>query len=63
MTFTTDGTCMVKMKHSNEKISAVLNESRQERKRLRKLGKVMEIITAYRLEELKHFQAMEKLAT
>ena len=46
MTFTTDGTCMVKMEHSGEEISAVLAESRQERKRLRKLGKVMETVYA-----------------
>ena len=63
MTFTTDGTCMVKMEYLDEQIPAVLNESRQERKRLRKLGKVVETVAAYRLKESKHFQAMEKLAT
>ena len=63
MTFTTDATCMVKMEYSDEEISAVLNESRQERKRLRKLGKVMETVAAYRLKELKHFRAVKKLAT
>ena len=30
---------------------------------MRKLGKVMETVAAYRLKELKHFQAMEKLGT
>ena len=30
---------------------------------MRKLGKVMETVAAYRLKELQHFQAMEKLAT
>ena len=63
MTFTTDGTCMVKTKYSYEEMSAVLKESRQERKRLRKLDKVMETVAADRLKELKHFQAMQKLAT
>ena len=63
MTFTTDDTCMVKTEYSNEEISAVLNESRQERKRLRKLSKVMETVAAYRLKKLKHFQALENLAT
>ena len=54
---------MVKMEYSDEEISAALNESRQERKRLRKLGKVMETVAAYCLKESKHFQAMKKLAT
>ena len=48
---------------SDEEISAVLAESEQERKRLRKLGKVMKPVAAYRLKEFQHFQAMEKLAT
>ena len=63
MTFTTDGTRMLKMEYSDEEISAVLAESEEERKRLRKLGKVVETVAAYRLKELKHFQAMEKLVT
>ena len=63
MAFTTDGNCMVKMEYSDKEITAVLAESEQERKRLRKLGKVMETVSAYRLKKLKHFQATEKLAT
>ena len=63
MTFTTDGICLINMEYSDEEISVVLNESKQEPKRLRKLGKVMEIVAAYHLKELKHLQAMEKLAT
>ena len=63
MTFTTDGTCVVKKEYSDEEISAVLAESRQARKRLRKLGKVTETIAAYRLKEMTHLQAVEKLAT
>ena len=54
---------VIKMECSEDEISAVLAESEQERKRLRKLGKVMETVAAYRLKELQHFQAMEKLAT
>ena len=50
MTFTTDGPCMVKMEYSDEETSAVLNEARQERKRLRKLGNVMKTVAAYRLK-------------
>ena len=30
---------------------------------MRKLGKVMETVAAYRLKEIKHFQVMQKLAT
>ena len=63
MTFPNDGTCVIKMKYSEEEISALLAESEQERKRLRKLGKVMETVAPYRLKELQHFQAMEQLAT
>ena len=63
MTFTNDGTCMVKMEYLDEEIWAVLAGPEQERKRLRKLGKVMETVAAYRPKELKHFQAMEKLTT
>ena len=61
--FPNDGTCVVKMEYAEEEISAVLAESEQERKRLRKLGKVMEAVAAYRLKELQHFQAREQLAT
>ena len=61
MTFPT-GRSVIKMEYSEEKISAVLAKSEQERKRLRKLGKVMETVAAYRFKELQHFQAMEKLA-
>ena len=63
MTFITDGTCVVKMEFSDEKILAVLAESRQARKYLRKLGKVTETVAAYRLNEMRHLQAVEKLAT
>ena len=63
MTFPNDGTCVVEKQYSDEEISAVLAESRQARKHLRKWGKVTEIVAAYRLKELKHLQAVEKLAT
>ena len=63
MTFPNDGTYVIKTEHSEEEISAVLAESEQEQKRLRKLGKVMETVAAYRLKELQHFQAMKQLAT
>ena len=63
MTFTTDGTCVVKKQCSDEEISAVLAESKQARKHLRKLGKVTETVAAYCLKEMRHLQAVEKLAT
>ena len=63
MTFTNDGTCVVKKQYTHEEISAVLAESRQARKHLRKLGNVTETVAAYRLKEMRHLQAVEKLAT
>ena len=61
MTFLNDGTGVVKMEYSEEETSAVLAESEQERKRLRKLGKVMATVSAYRLKEMKILQAVETL--
>ena len=63
MTFPNDGTGVVKMEHSEDEISAVLAESEQARKHRQKLAKVTEIVAAYRLKELQHFQAREQLAT
>ena len=63
ITFPNDGTCVIKMEYSEEEISAVLAESKRERKRLQKLGKAMETVAAYCLKKLQHFQAMEKMAT
>ena len=63
LTFTTDGTCVIKMAYSDEEISAVLAESRQARKHMQKLAKVTETVAAYRLKELQHFQAMEQVPT
>ena len=63
MTFTSDGTCVLKKQYSDEEISAVLAESRQARKHLRKLGQVTETVAAYRLKAMRHLQTVEKLAT
>ena len=63
MTFPNDGTCVIKMEHSEEEISAAFVESRQSRRHMRKLGTVTETVAAYRLREMKNFQAVEKLAT
>ena len=63
ITFPNDDTYVIKMECSEEEISAVLAESEQEQKRLRKLDKVMVTAAAYRLKEIKNFQAREQLAT
>ena len=63
MTFPNDGTCVIKMEHSEEEISAALVESIQSRKHMRKLATVNETVAAYRLREMKNLQAIKKLAT
>ena len=63
ITFPNDGTGVVKIEHSEDEISAVLAESEQARKHRQKLANVTEIVAAYRLKELQHFQAREQLAT
>ena len=60
MTFPTG---VVKMGYSKEEISAVLSESEQTRKHRQKLAKVTETVAAYRIREIKYFQAREKHAT
>ena len=51
------------MEFSKEEISTVLSESEQARKHRQKLAKVTETVSAYRLKEMKYFQAREQLAT
>ena len=63
MTFSNDGTSVVEKQHSEDEISAMHAESREARKHLRKLGRVMKTVAAHRLKELTHPQAVEKLAT
>ena len=50
-------------KYSDEGLNVMLGESREASKHSRKLGRVMEIIADHRLQQLKHFQAREQLAT
>ena len=53
-----------KRNYLDDEMKAMLAESRETSKRSRKLGRVMEIIVAdHRLQQLKHFQAREQLAT
>ena len=63
MTFSTDSSWVVQMKYSEDEISAMIAESRKARKHLRKLGRVTKTVATYRLKELRHLQAIEKLAT
>ena len=60
MTFLTG---VVKMGYSKEEISAVLNESEQAGKHRKTLANITETVAAYRLREMKYFQAREQHAT
>ena len=54
---------MVEMrKYSDDKLKAMLEESREASKHSRKLNRVMEIVADHRLQQLKHFQRREQLA-
>ena len=63
MTFSTDSSCVVKMMYTEDEMSAMVAESRESCKRLRKLGVIMKIVAAHRLKELRHLHAVDKLAT
>ena len=63
MTFSTDDSCVIENKYSEDDISAMIVQSKEARKYLRKLGRVMKTVATNRLKELKHPQAVEKLAT
>ena len=54
---------MVENKYSEEEISVVLAESREARKHLREVGRVVKIVAAHRLKELRHLQAVDNLVT
>ena len=49
-------------KYSDEELKAILEESREASKYLRKIGRVMKIVADHRLQQLKHFQAREQVA-
>ena len=63
MTCSIDSSMVVKVKYSEDAISAMITESREARKHLKKLGRVMKTVATHRLKELRHLQAVEKLAT
>ena len=54
---------MVKMKYSEDEMSAMIAESREACKRLRKLGKIMKTVATHRFDKLRYLRAVEKLAT
>ena len=60
MTFLTD---VMKMGCSKDEIFAILHESERDRKRRWALAKVNETVAAHRLQQMKDFLALEKLAT
>ena len=62
MTFSTDSR-MVKMKFTEDEVSAMIAESKEACKRLRKLGMIGKTVARPRLKELRHLRAVEKLAT
>ena len=51
------------IKYAESKISAMIDESREAYKHLRKLGMIRKTVATHRLKELKHLRAVEKLAT
>ena len=61
MTFPTG--VVERRKYSDEELKAMLEEPREASKHSWKLGRVMEIVADHRLQQLKHFQAREQLAT
>ena len=63
MTFSTGSSCVAKIKYSEDEMSAMIAESREACKRLRKLGMIRKTVATYRLKELRHLRAVEKVAT
>ena len=51
------------MKYTEDEVSAMIAESRQACKRLPKLCTIRKAVATHRLKELRHFHAVEKLAT
>ena len=48
---------------SNEELKTMLDEAREASKHSRKLGRVVGIVAAHRLQQVKDFLTFEKLAT
>ena len=62
MTFST-GSSVIKIKFTEDDVSAMIAKSREACKRLRKLGMIRKTVATHRLKELRHLRAVEKLAT
>ena len=62
MTFST-GSCLMKMKYTEDEVHAMIAESREVRKRVRKLGMTRNTVATHPLKELRHLRGVEKLAT
>ena len=58
MTFSTGSSCVVKMKYSEDEMSATIAESREACKHLRTLGMIRKTVVAHRLKELRHLRAV-----
>ena len=50
-------------KFSDEELKTMLDEAREASKHSRKLGKVLGIVAAHRLQQMKEFLAYEELVT
>ena len=50
-------------KRSDEELKTMLDEAREASKHSRKLGRVVGIVAAHRLQQMKDFLTFEKLAT
>ena len=50
-------------KRSDEELKTMLDEARKASKHSRKLGRVVGIVAAHRLQQMKDFLTFEKLAT
>ena len=49
------------MKYPEEEMSAIITVSREARKHLRRLGKIIKTVATHRLKELRHLHAVNKL--
>ena len=57
------GSCVMKVKYTDDEVSAMVAESRKAGKRLRKLDMIRKTVATHRLKELRHLRAVERLAT
>ena len=53
----------MKVKYTKDEVSAMIPESREACKRLRKLGMIRKTVATHRLKKLRHLRTVEKLAT